>query len=467
MIKQNFDSIDRFKTLINIGATLDIPTGFFVKGARGENILLGGLGALTGVSGSGNLGKSTIMHYMTLSASDKIFSTTETSIGTYDTEMNVHQIRFEELYSKFPFLKDKNLIGDGYWNLTDKSKYLGEKWYEELKVYLKSKKDNAKHLTVTTPFLSNDNTNNIKILVPTFSEIDSLSDFITSDVLKIYNENELGESGGNMVNMRAGLAKHRMMTEMPLIAESYKHFFLLTAQQGMENAIQTGPGTPPPTKKLQHMKPGEKFKGVTDKFYFSLNNSWETIKAVLLINQSTKSAEYPRDTYDNNNPDTDLNLVSLKQLRSKSGPSGYMLEIVFSQDEGVLPSLTEFHYIKTNDRFGIDGTLQSYALDLLPKMNLGRTTVRRKIDSEPALRRAINITSELCQMHHFYREMGDQLITPKELYEGVKKQGYDWDMILNETRGWWTVNDDKHPLKFLSTKDLIQIAKGIYTPFWK
>ena len=66
MIKQNFDSIDRFKTLINIGATLDIPTGFFVKGARGENILLGGLGALTGVSGSGNLGKSTIMHYMTL-----------------------------------------------------------------------------------------------------------------------------------------------------------------------------------------------------------------------------------------------------------------------------------------------------------------------------------------------------------------------------------------------------------------
>lgn len=467
MIKQSFTSIPRVKTLINIGCLMDIPTGFYVKGARGESILLGGLGALTGVSGSGNLFKSTIMHYMSLSAMDRIFSTTETSLGTYDTELNVHQHRFEELYSKFPYLRDKNIIQDGYWNITDKSLYLGDKWFEELKIFLDNKKKSAKDLTSVTPFLSNDNVNNIKILTPTLSEIDSLTDFMTSDVLKIQNDNELGESGGNMMNMRSGLAKHRMMLEIPLLAESFNHFFLITAQQGMESIIPSGPGTPMPTKKLQHMKPGEKFKGVTDKFYFSLNNSWETIKSSLLINQGTKSAEYPRDTFDNNNPDTDLNLVSLKQLRSKSGPSGYTLEIVVSQDEGVLPSLTEFHYIKTNDRFGIDGTLQSYSLDLMPELKLGRTTIRSKIDTDPMLRRAINITSELCQMHHFYREMSDELISAKELYEGVKKQGYDWDMILNETRGWWTVNDDKHPLKFLSTKDLIDIAKGKYVPYWK
>lgn len=467
MIKQSFNAIPRVKVLINIGCLMDIPTGFYVKGARGENILLGGLGALTGVSGSGNLGKSSIMHYMSLSAMDRIFSTTETSLGTYDTEMNVHQSRFEELFSKFPYLRDKNIIQDGYWNITDKSLYLGEKWFEELKIYLDNKKKNAKDVMVTTPFLSNDNTSNIKILVPTFTEIDSLTDFITSDVLKIQNDNELGESGGNMINMRSGLAKHRLMLEMPLLAESFNHFFLITAQQGMEVPIASGPGSPPPAKKLQHMKAGEKFKGVTDKFYFSLNNSWETIKSTLLINQGTKSAEYPRDSYDNNNPDTDLNLVGLKQLRSKSGPSGYMLEIVFSQDEGVLPSLTEFNYIKTEDRFGIDGSLQNYSLDLLPDLKLSRTTVRSKIDKEPALRRAINITSELCQLNHFHRDMSDEMITPKELYEAVKKQGYDWDMILNETRGWWTVNDENHPLKFLSTKDLIEIAKGRYTPYWR
>lgn len=91
MIKQNFDPIDRVKPLINIGCLMDVPTGFFIKGVRGENILLGGLGAVTGIGGSGNLGKTTITKYMTLSAADKIFSTTETSIGTYDTEINTHQ----------------------------------------------------------------------------------------------------------------------------------------------------------------------------------------------------------------------------------------------------------------------------------------------------------------------------------------------------------------------------------------
>ncbi len=467
MIKQNFDPIDRVKPLINIGCLMDVPTGFFIKGVRGENILLGGLGAVTGIGGSGNLGKTTITKYMTLSAADKIFSTTETSIGTYDTEINTHQLRLENLISRFPNLVKNEIIKNGYWNITDKSLYLGEKWFEQLREFLETKKKNKKDLTVTTPFISNDEVNPIKILVPTFSEVDSFSEFMTSSTLKIQHDNELGESGGNMLHMRSGLEKLRFMLEAPLLAESAKHYFLLTAQQGFDSNMQTGPGTPPPVKKLQHMKPGEKFKGVTDKFYYSLNNCWETMKGTMLINQSTKSAEYPRDSFENNNPNTDLNVVSLKQLRSKSGPSGYTLEIVYSQEEGVLPTLTELHYIKDNDRFGIEGSLQNYALDLLPSMNLSRTTLRSKIDKEAALQRAINITSELAQMHHFYRYMGDDLITPKELYEGVKKAGYDWDMILNETRGWWTVNDDNHPLKFLSTKDLIEIAKGRYTPYWR
>lgn len=467
MIKQQFEAIPPVKILINIGCLMDIPTGSFIKGLRGENILLGGLGALTGVSGNGNLGKSTILHNMTLSAFNRIMSTTDSSLSTYDTEINVHEGRLDKLLERFEYLKDRNVIETGEWIVTDKSIYYGDKWFEVLKDFLKEKRANAKQNTVDTPFLSRDKTTPMKILVPTFSEIDSLTDFTTSDVTKMQNENELGESGRNTINMRAGLAKYGFMQEAPVLGASSMHFFLFTAQEGMESTISTGPMSAPPPKKLQHMKQGQTFKGVTGKFFFSLNNSWQTVKSTLLINQSTKSAEYPRDSFDNGSADTDLNLVSLKQLRSKSGRSGYVLDLVFSQDEGVLPSLTEFHYIKEYDRFGLEGSLQNYSLDLLPEVKLSRTTIRSKIDENAELRRALNITSELCQMHHFYRHMKDILMTPKELYEGVKKQGYDWKMILNETRGWWAVNDEKHPLKFLSTMDLVLIARGEYTPYWK
>jgi hypothetical protein len=51
--------------------------------------------------------------------------------------------------------------------------------------------------------------------------------------------------------------------------------------------------------------------------------------------------------------DLDLNQVSLRQLRGKSGMTGFVLNLIVSQTEGVLPSLSEFHYLKDQcDRFG-------------------------------------------------------------------------------------------------------------------
>jgi len=60
------------------------------------------------------------------------------------------------------------------------------------------------------------------------------------------------------------------------------------------------------------------------------------------------------------------------------------------------------------------------------------------------------------------------MCTPKELYEDIKKLGYDWDMILSETRGWNTIDEynKKYP-KFLSTLDLLKNRIGKYTPYWK
>ena len=83
------------------------------------------------------------------------------------------------------------------------------------------------------------------------------------------------------------------------------------------------------------------------------------------------------------------------------------------------------------------------------------------------MRRAINITSELYQIKQFWPQIVDEGIwcEPHELYEDLKKKGYDWDQLLS-TRGWWAPNQYKHPVPYLSTVDLLRMRAGTYKPYW-
>jgi hypothetical protein len=469
MLKQEFQAITSVKLMINIGCLLDIPTGQYVVGSQGEHILLGGLGSLTGVVGIGNSFKSTIMHHMMLSAADRIFSVVETSMSTYDTEINIHEYRLKHFASQFDNLVNRDIITEGTWVITDKTVYYANEWYEKLKEFLDFKKTNEKKLTYATPFLDRDGVSRLKYLVPTFTEVDSFSEFETADVAKIQSENELGDSGGNTIHMRQGLAKTRFLMDVPTIMGKNLHFLLLTAQLGKDLAVASGPYSAPPAKKLQHMKQGDKIKGVTDKFFFLMSNCWHVVRAAPLINQGTKGPEYPANPNDNAPGDTDLNVATMVQLRSKSGLSGYTIDIIVSQRDGVLPSLTEFHYLKLSGRYGMDGNDRNYNMMLLPEVKLSRTTVRNKLDNDVKLRRAVNITAELCQMHQFYRYAADSLCTPKEILDFFTAEGIDINMILEKTRGWWAFNDPNPPtngLLYLSTRDIIEWAKGRYVPYW-
>ena len=153
--------------------------------------------------------------------------------------------------------------------------------------------------------------------------------------------------------------------------------------------------------------------------------------------------------------------------RSKSGESGVVIDILVSQSDGVLPHLSQFHYIKNNGRYGLGGNDRNYFLELLPDVNLSRTTVRTKIDENPKVRRALEITSELAQIEQYWRNIDPSILCkPKQLYEDIKKLGYNWDDILSNTRGWWTINNDTHPVPFLSTMDLLKMRNGTYKPYW-
>lgn len=468
-LRPTFIPTAKIKPMINVGACLDIPTGHWLIGQHNEHILNGGLGLLTGITGIANSFKSTAMDYMMISAMDKIASMSDTSGSIYDTELTRHIPRIAFIASQFDSFKDKDVFDEGQLILTDRLRYYANEWYEVLKQFLKDKKANESKLMVETPFVDSDTGKLFEMLPPTFTSVDSLSAFETEDVAKIQSENELGESGGNTIHMRQGLAKMRFLMSAPTDCARANHYLLLTAHLGKNIDMASGPFSGPPVKKLSFLKHGDKIKGVTDQFFFLMSNCWHIFNAAPLLNSNSREPEYPYNADDKAVNDTDLNIISLRQLRGKSGLTGYTIDLIVSQTYGILPSLTEFHYIKNTDRFGLSGSTHNYSLDILPDVKLSRTTVRSKLDQDPKLRRALNITSEICQMHQYMRRTIDPAILcdPKTLFNDLSNLGWNMDELLN-TRGWWTVNNDKHPVPFLSSMDLLKMRdkNDPYVPYW-
>lgn len=464
MLRPTFTPTPVIKNLINIGALMDIPTGYYLPGQYGESLLNGGLGSLTAIVGIGNNFKSTVLHYMMLSAASKIQVSHPTSMTTYDTEMNIHEPHLRQFAQQFDVFRDLDVLLDGTWTITDKSIYYANDWFEILKSYLKEKKKNEKTLKLASPFLDRDQKSLMQIYVPTFSQVDSFTEFETADVAKMKDDHELGDSGARTIHMQQGLSKQRFLMEIPSICVPVNHYMLFTAQLGKESGM-AGPHQGGPTKKLQYLKNGDKIKGTTDKFTFMMSNCWNAYNATPLLNDKTRMPEYPLNPEDDRKDNTDLNTVSMRQLRSKSGPTGITVDLVVTQSQGVLPSLTEFNFIRKNQYYGLSGGTTSYHLDLYPGTKLTRPTVRAKLDQDPLLRRAVQITAELLQIQLYMRLDSATLCDPATLYKDLKEQGYDWDQLLS-TRGWWTLNNDKHPVPYLSTMDLLNMRLKTYRPYW-
>lgn len=467
MLKFNITEKTTPKIMINIGALLDIPTSAIVTGRRGESIINGGLGNATGVAGAGNNFKSSLIHYMMLSAANRIVEGAKTTaMTTYDTEVNISLDRLNYLASKFEHLpKDITYNDNICWEITDKDKMPANKWMLNINKYIeeksKDKNNKVKIECFTDPYTKKE----LEFYIPTFVEIDSLTEFEPESTMEMLST-DLDTSDSNTYAMKQGLFKTKVLSTLPTMANRSNTYFLVTAHIGQKIDMATGPAKyQQPTKALQFLKAGDTLKGVSTKFTFLLNNAWFANTASLLTNQSTKLAEYPRSSDDEQK--TDLNVVKITQLRGKNGGSGYTLELVVSQTDGVLPSLTEFHYIKENGRFGIEGSNTNYHLDLLPDVNLSRTTVRSKLDNDYKLRRAVNITAELlqCKLFHPSLTIDGLICTPKELYEDIKKLGYDWNILLS-TRGYWTINQYSNKIPFLSTIDLLKMRKEQYFPYF-
>lgn len=455
------------RPMFNLGCLLDLQSGHYVKGVHGESIMNGGLSALTGVCGLPNTYKSTIAHYMLLQVMNRY---TQSHGMVYDTEMSVSENRFQSFSKRLDNIDPATLVWDAENNpegrllLTDAAVKVGDKWFDEVKAYAteKVKAGKTKEVLGTTPFKSKSG-ELFQSMYPSIIEIDSLSRMPISTVDEMMDKNSVGASGNNTEAMKGSSAKSQMLIQLPVLTAEAALSMIITAH--VSDKITMDPYAPD-VKKLAFLKNGLKLKYVPDQYNFLMNNMWFCFSATKLVNQSTKCAEFPRDSNDTDKYSTDLMTITLMNLRGKYGASGLPYEFIVSQSEGLLVGLTEFNYLKQYGGFGLGGHDRAYYLELLPSVTLSRTTIRSKLDQSAPLRRAMEITSELLQMHNLYHDLPEGLLcSAKELYEDIKAKGYDWDILLN-TRGYWIFEGTPHPQPFLSTMDLLRIRSGEYVPYW-
>ena len=449
-----------FRPPINVGGMLDVPTGHYELGAHGESILMGGIGPITGIASRPNNFKTALAIYMQAMIR-RAFMTASGLI--YDTEGTLSpMVRFQAIAAMYEALRDINWEEDDLFTFTDLSRYTGDHLMKLFRDTVYEKTKDPKKYTFTTPFIDKDGAKR-KAYMPTSLLIDSFSKFQIKEVQDMYEKNKVGDSKNNTDAMASGKAKNQLFNQLPTITSQTGSYIIMTAHVGDIINMEMYPTD---KRNLSHMKRDTTIKGVGPGFYSIPHNVWDIMSNKPLVNKE-KMPQYPLDNRTAMEGDTDLKLLEIQNLRGKGGITGLPMPIIMSQTEGYLPSLSEFHYCRENG-FGIGGNDRNYFVELVPDITLSRTTVRAKLNGSEKLRRAVEIQSEMLQQILFHRTDPEQLFcTPKELYDDLKAIGYDWDALL-QTRGYWVFEEETnlHPLKFLSTRDMQRMRKGLYVPYW-
>jgi len=455
--------------LINVGQ-IDVVTGTYIKGRRGENILMGGLDSVYVIMGPGNSYKSTILHHFTLTAANRMMASIkdekrkdELYISSFDTEMNMKFARLNSFLSKQEYLRKDMLIGlQPKWLVLTKADVPADLWVSDFRDYVfeRSREKKIEYTAFIDPYTEKPYTT----LIPNFGQIDSMAEFETSTSMDMLAKSKKDNNDTATYYLKDGLFKSKFIGELPRLTRISNMYLGYVTHTGESKGIGENKYAPP-EKQNQYLKGDTKIKGGTSKTNYLTLLSFYANTAVSLKNKTTKLPEYPRSEVEEY--DTDLNLIRLTLLRSKSGPSGAITELVVSQDEGVLESLSSFRYIKVSqNNFGIIGNDRNYSVVFIPELSLRRTNIRTLLEKNEHLQRAVEILERLKKMQYYMSYYNSIMVSPEELYKGLIEKGYEWKTLLN-TRGWWTIDNYTSDLKpYLSELDLLLMYHDSYIPFW-
>lgn len=446
-----------FTLPLHIPARFAAATAILVTGKKGEKILAGGLPGLSGLVGGPNNFKTTTGIFLEGAALNTVNASVEAWGETHDSESTLVPDRLTTLTSGFKYLPADTFDPDmPLWELTSNGTLYGDEWLTHIKEKSNEKVKNKRFTEYTF--------NGKKEIIPTVTLLDSLSKLESEKSVNLLLNSDKDNSDTNMYYMGKGLFKDKALSMMPRLVSTTKNYIIVTAHIGDKKDISASKFSIP-EKKIQHLKSDKKVRGVPDSFYELPHVIYQAMNGRSYFNQTTKLPEFPRS--EGETLKDDLNVVKIRVLRNKLGPTGFEWNLILSQTEGVQIPLTDLVYLRDNSKYGLDGSDRSYYLDIYPDVKLSRTTFRGIAANDPLLQRALELTADLHQYKTVKPEfLGGNYMEPKELFKKINDLGYDWKELLS-TRGWWTTDQYSSKLPpYMSIVDLLEIANGVKKPYF-
>lgn len=456
----------RYRPYINTGSPLDIINGKFIPTVDGGWALSGGLGLTTAVIAEANRYKSTLLNGCAVNALARF---PESDFMLMDSEFSQQKERiahFSDLYldnteeraKHIAYLKDHISIFDP---TTSKAESL-DAWFDYTKEIRDWKLQHYKDYEVETEILDTDTGKPYRMLLPTFMGVDSWTEAF---VKQINVRNEEFDANTEMKDQRTmfleeGWQKMRLMRELPSICAKGGIYFVLTGHLGEKQTI----GNTPNKKDLAFMGQNETTKSMGSKFYFLMSSIFKIGNSELLRDKTDKQAsEYPSESGVSFN---ELQRLLITYVRGKNAGDGKQVQVVSSQNLGVLNGLSYYDFLRENKYWGL-GAPNKVRNPLLGDLNLGRTKIF-DASKEYKVKRALELTYQLFVIQSYWSLSNQPVnygISIEEFFHKLQGSGYAIDDILN-SRGWWTYKqkdakgDFTRP--FLTLPSILAMLDGSY-----
>jgi len=433
----------------NTDTLFDLSTGKYVPGIDGEWYLNGGFTPHVNaiVAQAGNY-KSTLANSL-IRRSHGIYTDADLIINDTENSLDKDKDRAakmaEEHYrpnNDIAWLKGIDYDLDTF-----------DAW---LKEYCGKKEDAIKELTRTTPFIDPATGKAQKIVVPTYLFIDSLTEMVCAgeeELLEGEKSKGVGDSRANTVYMLDGNKKTLFLRTIRRRCQKSNMILVLTGHY--DKTIQMDMYNPNPKETL-FSKQDWKVKGCGSKLKF-LSSIYARCQAALLID-SNKEAFYS----DGHTPAKDLHEISMVLERCKSANAGEITPYVCSQTHGLLNAVTNYHYLRLNNYFGLVGSKQKQSCVLYPDVSVSRNTIREMCKADPKLRRAIQLTAQYCFIQKNWNTSEypvDFSQSPEKIFDGLMsdKSKNVKDDVLN-SRGYWTYDNSEDRPQYMSLFKVLSLA---------
>lgn len=438
--------------LVNTGTILDIATGNFVQVPNQPWILEGGLSQIFGITGRGQTYKSNLAGSF-LARAMEIHK--DATAYIFETEGTISGAEFYDRFVDEP-VSDRiafrnNTIDD----LTSFS--------ANIQKIVDIKKQNKNDLMVDGPFIDPETGKPQKIWVPTFVLIDSYSRASCTKADNAIDDNDIDSSSLNTWYVVNGNAKTKFLSNLNRLGPTYGIYAILTAHVGDKINLDAKPTR----KEMQYMAQNDKLKNVGSNFTFLTSCMMQTIRAGVRTN-SSNGTEFPLNPdlkKNSKSSNVEVNEIETRIIRSKNNVSGLSISYLVSQYQGILDSVTNFEFLRTNDYYGLNvkGNKTSFSPKLLPDTNFTKTVLRKDSHDKYELKRALEILAQLSYVQNNWNldSLPEYMTTPidevAELLSQCEKSLAS--RILNSTGVWSTSKMERERFTIIDILDLIMQSK--------